>query len=98
KVRHRALGPVEHGEPERLRRELVEPPGRMERDVEERAGRQGGRDGEAVADVAQAGTCDRRVDGQDERAVPRGPRSADELDGGVAVMPEVELEPSVAIG
>ena len=40
---------------------------------------------------------DRGVDGQDERAEPRRACTANEVEAGLAVVPQVELEPSVGV-
>ena len=60
--------------------------------------RQRRRDREAVVDVPQPGAGDRRVDGQDQGREPGGLGAPDEVEPGVAVAPQVELEPAVRLG
>ena len=69
----------------------------MERDVDQRPERQRRRDREPVVDVAQPGAGDRRIDGEDERAEPRRASTANEVEGGLTVVPQVELEPSIRV-
>src|SRR6185503_820206 len=71
-----ALGVLERGELERLGGEEVEPPRGMQRALREGLQREGWRDGEAVADVAQSWPRDGGVDGKHECLVAggRGPR------------------------
>ena len=69
-----ALGALERGELERLGGEEVEPPRWVQRALREGLQRQGRRDGQAVADVAQPWPGDRGVDGEHERLVAGGLR------------------------
>ena len=85
-------------ERERLGRQQVEPPARMERHVAQRLERQRRRDRQPVVDVAQPHATDGRVDGQHQRRVPGGLGPTDELATRRPIAPDVELEPALDVG
>ena len=88
----------ERRERERLGGEQVEPPVGVHRAVDERLEREGGRDREAVADVAEARPARRGVHGEHEGVVARRRGALDEVLAERPVAPEVELEPQPGVG
>ena len=83
---------------DRLGGEHAPHPLRMTREADRRAKRHARRELESGPDVSQPLTCDRHVDGEHQHPVPRSAGPFDDRRCGVAVAPEVQLEPAIQRG
>jgi len=95
---HGAAGGLQGGELQLGRGQEVEPPPRAGDRVEDGAGRDLGRDGEAVALVAQAGPGHGGVHGEHEGVEAGGRGALDQPVGDLALAHDVELEPVAPVG
>src|SRR5512132_1965384 len=92
-----ALEAPERCKLKRLGSEKVEPPRGVQCALGEGLQREGWRDRQAVADVAQPWPSDWRVDGEHERLVASGLGPGNKVAARLAVAPQIELEPSPSV-